>query len=78
MKEYSTSTPKVDFPEKAKGALKFVDDIQMDGMLFAKSYRSTVASGKIKKINLPKLPSTTEMNCTLNRSLFPPVTLFRE
>ena len=56
MKNYSTSTPKVDFPEKAKGALKFVDDISIEGMLYAKSFRSTVASGKIKKINLPKLP----------------------
>ena len=56
MKDYSTSTPKVDFPLKAKGALPFVDDMSMDGMLYAKSYRSTIARGKIKKINLPELP----------------------
>ena len=32
MKDYSTSTPKVDFPLKAKGALAFADDLSFEGI----------------------------------------------
>lgn len=56
MSKYPTSTPKVDFIDKARGAAKFTDDISFPDMLFAKTVRSTVACGKIKNIKVPVLP----------------------
>ena len=56
MENYKTSTPKVDFPEKVRGEAKFTDDISFEDMLQAKTVRSTIARGKIKKIELPELP----------------------
>lgn len=56
MEKYKSSTAKVDFPEKIIGEAKFTDDISLPGMLFAKTYRSTIAKGKIKQIVLPELP----------------------
>lgn len=57
MFRYPTSTPKVDFVEKAQGKAKFTDDISFPGMLFAKTVRSTIARGKIKNIKVPSLPN---------------------
>jgi CO/xanthine dehydrogenase Mo-binding subunit len=38
--------------EKLTGAARYVDDIALDGMLFGKTIRSTVARGRIKSITL--------------------------
>lgn len=58
MPEFSnkTSTPKIDNPEKCAGTAKYVDDIVMDGMLFAKALRSSFAHAKILSISLPEIP----------------------
>src|SRR5215471_1691916 len=37
--------------EKLTGAARYVDDLTLDGMLFGKTVRSTIASGRIKSIN---------------------------
>ena len=54
--KYPTSTPKVDFPIKFRGEALFSDDIPFSDALYAKTFRSTIAKGKIKSIKLPKLP----------------------
>lgn len=56
MIDFSHSTPKVDHEEKCSGKAIYVSDIQMDGMLFAKTFRSTVAKAKILNVTLPDLP----------------------
>ena len=38
--------------EKLTGAARYVDDLTLDGMLFGKTIRSTIARGRIKKIKL--------------------------
>ena len=37
--------------EKLTGDARYVDDLTLDGMLFGKTIRSTIASGRIKSIN---------------------------
>ena len=54
--ENKNSTPKVDNAEKCGGTSKYVDDLVMDGMLYAKTLRSSFAHAKIKSIALPPLP----------------------
>ncbi len=56
MIDFQNSTPKVDHEDKCSGKALYVSDIQMDGMLYAKTLRSTVAKAKIKNIALPELP----------------------
>ena len=56
MSKYPTSVKKIDFDAKITGQAKFADDFEFPGMLYAKTVRSTIARGKIKKINVPKLP----------------------
>ena len=56
MIDFKTSTPKVDHEDKCSGKALYVSDIQMDGLLYAKTLRSSVAKAKIKKVNLPDLP----------------------
>ena len=56
MSRFATSTKKVDHEMKCKGAANFVDDIKMEGMLYAKSIRSTISCGEILNIKLPILP----------------------
>lgn len=63
MEKFKTSTAKVDFPEKVRGEAKFTDDISFPDMLFAKTIRSTVARGKIRKITLPKMPEGYHWFC---------------
>src|SRR5213079_2237653 len=36
--------------EKLTGAARYIDDIALDGMLFGKTIRSTIARGRIKSI----------------------------
>ena len=56
MSDISCSVRKVDSLEKMSGQAKYVSDIKMDGMLFAKTVRATISKGKIIDIKLPKLP----------------------
>ncbi len=56
MKDISISIPKVDGLEKASGQAKYVSDIKIDGMLYAKTLRSHVSHGVIKNILYPELP----------------------
>ena len=54
--KFPTSTTKVDFAAKFAGEALFADDIPFKNALYAKTVRSTIARGKIKSIQLPKLP----------------------
>lgn len=56
MKNISLAINKVDNEEKIKGEAKFIDDFKFDGILYAKTLRSTIARGRILKIDYPKLP----------------------
>lgn len=57
MPTISRSVPKVDFDEKVSGRAQFVADIQLEGMLHAKTFRSKEAHALIQSIKLPELPS---------------------
>lgn len=56
MKDISKSVLKVDNDEKSKGSAIYVGDITIPGMYYAKTVRSTIPKGMIKKITLPKMP----------------------
>lgn len=56
MKDISCSVTKVDGVEKMSGGAKYISDIKMDGMLFAKTVRSSISKGKITNIKLPVIP----------------------
>lgn len=56
MPDISKSINKVDSEEKIKGEAKFIDDFKFEGMLYAKTLRSTVTRGRIIKKNYPNLP----------------------
>ncbi|MBU1145824.1 MAG: xanthine dehydrogenase family protein molybdopterin-binding subunit [Firmicutes bacterium] len=56
MKDISVSIPKVDNLEKTSGSALYVNDYDMEGMLYAKTLRSTISKGKIKEIEIPYLP----------------------
>ena len=47
MSSISQSVRKLDHLTKISGAAKYVEDIRLDGMLYGKIVRSTVAHGKI-------------------------------
>lgn len=53
---FKNSVVKVDNADKCSGKAKFSDDFVMENMLYARTLRSSIPSGKIKKINLPTLP----------------------
>lgn len=56
MKDISTSILKIDNEEKAKGSAIYVSDITIPGMYYAKTIRSAISKGNIKKITLPEMP----------------------
>lgn len=56
MKDISNSVNKVDNEEKIKGTAKYIDDLSYEGMLYAKTLRSTVTRGRIIYKKYPKLP----------------------
>lgn len=56
MKDISKSVLKIDNDEKSKGSAIYVSDITIPGMYYAKTVRSTIPKGKIKKITLPVMP----------------------
>ena len=55
MSSISQSVRKLDHLTKISGAAKYVEDIRLDGMLYGKIVRSTVAHGKITAIHLPEM-----------------------
>ncbi|HOJ45190.1 MAG TPA: xanthine dehydrogenase family protein molybdopterin-binding subunit [Bacilli bacterium] len=56
MFDKSKSSPKIDHDEKCSGSARYVSDIQIDGMLFAKTVRSPITKGIIRSIAIPALP----------------------
>lgn len=54
--DINKTTNKVDNEEKLTGKAVFVDDIRLDNALYAKTYRSNVAKGKIISRKYPELP----------------------
>ncbi len=50
------SVPKIDASEKISGRMAYVADIRIDGMLHAKTVRSTEAHARIRDIRVPTLP----------------------
>ena len=56
MKDISTSINKVDNEEKISGSALYVADMEMNGMLYAMTKRSTIACGWIKHIYIPPMP----------------------
>jgi CO/xanthine dehydrogenase Mo-binding subunit len=56
MKDISIPIKKVDSDEKAFGEAKYVNDIKLDNMLYAKTLRSPYPKAKIVKRTYPSLP----------------------
>ena len=56
MEDISKSVKKVDSLIKMSGKAQYVDDIKIDGMLYAKTVRSTKSKANIIRITLPELP----------------------
>ncbi len=56
MRDISRSIAKVDHEQKVSGSSIYVNDIQMEKMLYAKTVRSSCAKAKIVSIKIPKLP----------------------
>ncbi|PFP25957.1 aldehyde oxidase [Bacillus sp. AFS073361] len=56
LKDISTSVPKKDHSGKVSGQLPYISDVKVENMVYGVLYRSPIAYGKIKSIQLPKLP----------------------
>ncbi len=56
MPNISKSIPKQDTAEKTSGEALYIGDIKLDGMLHAKTLRSTETRALIKEIKIPDLP----------------------
>ena len=54
--EISAPVRRVDHDEKCRGEAKYVSDLKFDGMLYAKTVRSTRPRAKIVSIDIPPLP----------------------
>ena len=52
----SESVVRVDASEKIEGGARYVGDMEFDGMLYAKTLRSTKPRAKILSIDIPELP----------------------
>ncbi len=52
----SKPVKRIDNDEKVSGRARFIADIKMEGMLYARTLRSTVPRGKILSIKIPELP----------------------
>lgn len=59
--DISTSVIKKDHAEKVSGQLPYVSDLKLKDMLYAVLYRSPIAYGKVKSIQLPSLPKGYEV-----------------
>ena len=55
MRDISESVKKKDHDEKTSGQAIYIGDMKLDGMLYGAIVRSTIAYGKIKNINIPKM-----------------------
>lgn len=55
MRDISESVKKKDHDEKTSGQAIYIADMKLDGMLYGAIVRSTIAYGKIKNINIPKM-----------------------
>ncbi len=56
MTDITNSIPKLDAKDKLSGQALYVSDIQIDGMIYAKTVRSQIVKGKIINIDIPFLP----------------------
>ena len=56
MSRFKDSVKKVDNEEKMSGRALFTDDLPSKGFLWVRPLRSNIASGRIKFVNVPKLP----------------------
>ena len=59
MEKISASVKKKDHDAKVSGRALYVDDLQLDDMLFGKLLRSTKAKARIKDVLVPALPRDT-------------------
>jgi len=55
LKDISASIKKVDLEDKCSGNARYVSDIRMDNLHYARTLRSTIAKGKITSIAYPKI-----------------------
>lgn len=60
LKDISTSVPKKDHSGKVSGQLAYISDLKVENMVYGILYRSPIAYGKIKSIQLPNLPEGYE------------------
>ncbi|PAE40697.1 xanthine dehydrogenase family protein molybdopterin-binding subunit [Bacillus sp. 7884-1] len=56
----STSVPRKDHKGKVSGQLPYISDVKVENMVYGVLYRSPIAYGKIKSIQLPDLPEGYE------------------
>lgn len=59
-KDISISVKKKDHDEKVSGQLAFIGDVKLDSMLYGALFRSPIAFGKVRSIQLPPLPEGYE------------------
>jgi len=55
-RDISKSIDNVEGREKISGEAIYTSDITMEGMLYAKTIRSTIAKGRIRHISIPSMP----------------------
>lgn len=60
LKDISTSVPKKDHGGKVSGQLPYISDVKVENMVYGVLYRSPIAYGKIRSIQLPSLPEGYE------------------
>ncbi|MEH7085400.1 xanthine dehydrogenase family protein molybdopterin-binding subunit [Neobacillus drentensis] len=60
LKDISTSVPKKDHGGKVSGQLPYISDVKVENMVYGVLFRSPIAYGKIKSIQLPNLPEGYE------------------
>jgi CO/xanthine dehydrogenase Mo-binding subunit len=61
LKDISTSVPRKDHKGKVSGQLAYISDVKVENMVYGVLYRSPIAYGKIKSIQLPNLPEGYEV-----------------
>ncbi|MCM3690785.1 xanthine dehydrogenase family protein molybdopterin-binding subunit [Neobacillus niacini] len=60
LKDISTSVPRKDHKGKVSGQLPYISDVKVENMVYGVLFRSPIAYGKIKSIQLPDLPEGYE------------------
>ncbi|MEH7275004.1 xanthine dehydrogenase family protein molybdopterin-binding subunit [Neobacillus vireti] len=60
LKDISTSVPRKDHKGKVSGQMPYISDVKVENMVYGVLYRSPIAYGKIKSIQLPNLPEGYE------------------